>query len=153
MRDAPSVSSQIVWKRECECSGVLTLQQDCSQELKNEVELLFMPSVVLLQFLDLVGLNKHPSAKCPSQNALHIVQFTYSLANNTHRDTQSFVPFAGSKGYRDWASGVGQVSSSSCAGIHSSLAITPLCHGFLHDHLCIVVERDQNRAEKANPLS
>ena len=63
MRDAPSVSSQIVWKRECECSGVLTLQQDCSQELKNEVELLFMPSVVLLQFLDLVGLNKHPSAK------------------------------------------------------------------------------------------
>jgi hypothetical protein len=34
----------------------LTLQENGSEELENEIELLFVPSVFLLQFLDLVRL-------------------------------------------------------------------------------------------------
>lgn len=37
---------------------MLTLQQDRAKELENEVELLFVPAVVLLQFLDFVRLNE-----------------------------------------------------------------------------------------------
>ena len=49
-------NSSVHWP-EAMYKSALTLQENSSEELKNEVELLFMPSVFLLQFLDLVRLD------------------------------------------------------------------------------------------------
>lgn len=38
--------------------GKLTLQQNCAQELEDEIELLFVPAVLLLQFLDFIRLSR-----------------------------------------------------------------------------------------------
>lgn len=39
----------------------LTLQENRSEELEDEVELLFMPSMILFQFLNFVRLRENPS--------------------------------------------------------------------------------------------
>lgn len=38
--------------------GDLTLEQNCTQKLENEIELLFVPTMVLFQLLDFIGLGK-----------------------------------------------------------------------------------------------
>jgi hypothetical protein len=86
-------NSPVDWS-EAMYKSALTLQENGAEELKNEVELLFMPSVFLLQFLDLVRLyiSKVPISKQPPVAGFE-AGMTYPLADNTHWDTKALIPF------------------------------------------------------------
>lgn len=124
----------------------LTFQKNGPHKLKNEVKLLFTPSVVLFQFLDLIRLLKSYQ---PNLVRSPWYSTTYPLTDHTHRDSKPLIPFTRAERYRHRSSRAGQPLRS---GIHAPFSILPFRHDLFRYNLCLVVKGNENMSEQTNPF-